>query len=187
MKEGGGVGCTNACICIGTHSQPLLQNRFMDVYKTWYAWRDHGPAHALRCFGQICPGAAPGRGQNRSRGPLLQETSSSDPKATATNWIHSNDLEACVMKSCFLVPFRSQFFSPPRVKPGGTIGLHSVRLSICQSVCPSVTLVFRTFLLHPLTYRAEILYMILFNCTTDQVRLALLCVNFCMSYAPFWT
>ena len=25
-KEGGG-GCTNACICIGTHSQPLLQNR----------------------------------------------------------------------------------------------------------------------------------------------------------------
>ena len=30
-----GEGCTNACICIGTHSQPLLQNRWMDVYKTW--------------------------------------------------------------------------------------------------------------------------------------------------------
>ena len=28
-------GCTIACICIGTHSQPLLQNRLMDVYKTW--------------------------------------------------------------------------------------------------------------------------------------------------------
>ena len=26
---------TNACICIGTHSQPLLQNRLMDVYKAW--------------------------------------------------------------------------------------------------------------------------------------------------------
>ena len=26
-KVGGGGGCTNACICIGAHSQPLLQNR----------------------------------------------------------------------------------------------------------------------------------------------------------------
>ena len=32
---GGGVGCTNACICIETHSQPLLQNRLMDLYETW--------------------------------------------------------------------------------------------------------------------------------------------------------
>ena len=28
-------GCTNACICMGTHSQSLLQNRLMDVYETW--------------------------------------------------------------------------------------------------------------------------------------------------------
>ena len=32
-KKGG--GCTNACICMGTHNQPLLQNRLMDVYETW--------------------------------------------------------------------------------------------------------------------------------------------------------
>ena len=44
--------------------------------------------------------------QNRSRGgggwggSFLQITSSSDRKATATNQIHSNDLEACVMKCC---------------------------------------------------------------------------------------
>ena len=31
----GGGGCTNACICMGTHSQPLLQNRLMDVHETW--------------------------------------------------------------------------------------------------------------------------------------------------------
>ena len=31
MKEGG--GCTNACICIGTHSQPLLQSHLMDFTK----------------------------------------------------------------------------------------------------------------------------------------------------------
>ena len=36
LGEGkGGGGCTNACICMGTHSQPLLQNRLIDVYETW--------------------------------------------------------------------------------------------------------------------------------------------------------
>ena len=34
-KKKGGGGCTNACICMGTHCQPLLQNRSMDVYETW--------------------------------------------------------------------------------------------------------------------------------------------------------
>ena len=28
-------GCTNACICMGIHSQPLLQNGLIDVYETW--------------------------------------------------------------------------------------------------------------------------------------------------------
>ena len=27
--------CTSARICMGTHSQPLLQNRLMDIYQTW--------------------------------------------------------------------------------------------------------------------------------------------------------
>ena len=99
--KGGGC-CTNACICIGTHSQPLLQNRWMDVYETWQGWSDHGPAHALSCFGHICPGADPGRGKIGHGVPFLTKTSSSDRKATATNRIHSNDLESCVMKcSCF--------------------------------------------------------------------------------------
>ena len=35
MQKKGGGGCTNACICMGTHSQPLLQYRLMDVYETW--------------------------------------------------------------------------------------------------------------------------------------------------------
>ena len=35
LGEKGEGGCTNACICMGTHSQPLLQNRLMDVYETW--------------------------------------------------------------------------------------------------------------------------------------------------------
>ena len=54
------------------------------------------------CFGHICPGADPVRGKigHGGRGPLLRKASSSDWKATATNRIHSIDLEACVMKCC---------------------------------------------------------------------------------------
>ena len=47
--------------------------------------------------------------------------------------------------------------------------------------------VFRTFVLHALTYWAEILHMTLFYWTTDQVRVSSICVNFCWSYAPFGT
>ena len=45
--------------------------------------------------------------------------------------------------------------------------------------------VVRTFLLHTLTYWAEILHLTLFYCTTDQVRVSSISVNFCRSYAPF--
>ena len=44
-----------------------------------------------------------------------------------------------------------------------------------------------TFLLHALTYWAEILHITLFWCTTDQVRVSSFCVNFWRSYASFWT
>ena len=47
--------------------------------------------------------------------------------------------------------------------------------------------VFRTFLLHALTYWAEILHFTLFYCTTDQVSVFSISVNFCWSYAPFGT
>ena len=49
--------------------------------------------------------SAQGRIQGRAKigqgGLLLQRTSSSDLKATATNRMHSNDLEACGMKCCY--------------------------------------------------------------------------------------
>ena len=47
--------------------------------------------------------------------------------------------------------------------------------------------VFRSFLWHALTYCAEILHTTLFYCTTDQVRVSSISVNFCRSYAPFGT
>ena len=53
------------------HFRLLLQNRLMDFYETWYGWSTHGPLQVLLFFGQIPPGADPGRGKNRSRGVPL--------------------------------------------------------------------------------------------------------------------
>ena len=83
------------------HFRLLLQNRLMDFDETWYRWSTQGPLQVLLFFGQICPGADPGRGKNMSGGPLLQETSSADRKATATNQMHSSDLETCGKKCCY--------------------------------------------------------------------------------------
>ena len=50
------------------HFQLLLQNRLMDFDETWYGWSTQGPLQVLLFFGQIRPGADPGRGKNMSRG-----------------------------------------------------------------------------------------------------------------------
>ena len=73
---------------------------YRTVYKTWQGWRSHGPAHALRCCGQIRPGGG-GGGKIGHGVPLLQKTSSSDQKATETNQMDSNYLEACGKKCCY--------------------------------------------------------------------------------------
>ena len=74
----------------------------MDFDETWYGGSTQGPLQVLLFFGQIRPGADPGQGQNRSRGgSLLKKTSSSDWKATATNRMHSSDLEAFGKKCCY--------------------------------------------------------------------------------------
>ena len=50
------------------HFRLLLQNRLMDFDESWYGWSTQGPLQVLLFFGQIRPGADPGRGKNRSRG-----------------------------------------------------------------------------------------------------------------------
>ena len=40
----------------------------MDFDETLYGWSTQGPLQVLLFFGQIRPGADPGRGKNRSRG-----------------------------------------------------------------------------------------------------------------------
>ena len=54
------------------------------------------------CFSARSPqGRIQGGAKIGHRAPLLQETSSSDRKATATNRMHSSDLEACWKKCCY--------------------------------------------------------------------------------------
>ena len=70
--------------------------------------------------GRIQGGAKIGLG-----GPLLQRTSSSDRKATATNRMHSSDLEACGKMCCYFwfhseVKFLTRF--------GRLFGLHHFAL-----------------------------------------------------------
>ena len=52
----------------------------MDFDETWCGWSTQGPLQVLLFFGQIRPGADPGRGKNRSRGvpfkKLLLQTGS---------------------------------------------------------------------------------------------------------------
>ena len=36
----------------------------MNTYETWTGWSAHGPLQVLLFFGQIRPGADPGRGNN---------------------------------------------------------------------------------------------------------------------------
>ena len=61
----------------------------------------HKDVFAIFAQGQIQREArSRGGGGGGGGGPLLQKTSSSDLKATATNQFHSSDLEACVMKCC---------------------------------------------------------------------------------------
>ena len=71
------------------------------------------PGTCIKMFWLYLPRGWSRARQNRSRGPLLKKTSSSDWKATATNWMHSNDLEACVMKCCcFWFHSVVKFFDP---------------------------------------------------------------------------
>ena len=68
------------------------------------------------CFSaRSAPGRIKGGAKIGHRGPLLQQTSSSDRKATSTNRMHSSDLEACGMKCCYFwfnseVKFLTRFY-----------------------------------------------------------------------------
>ena len=85
--------------------------------------------------------------------------------------------------------FAYDFVSPYYRSSSSVVNLHQ----FLWEFCPFWNLeywkytVFRTFLLHALTYWAEILHMTLLNHTTYQVRASSICVNFCRSIAPFGT
>ena len=66
-----------------SHFRLLLQNHLMDFDETWWGWSTHGPLQVLLFFGQIRPGADPGRGKNRSPGiPFFKKL------LLQTGWLH---------------------------------------------------------------------------------------------------
>ena len=85
--------------------------------------------------------------------------------------------------------FAYDFVSPYYRLSSSVVNLHQ----FLWELCPSWDFeywkytVFRTFLLHVLTYWAEILHMTLFYCTSDQVWVSSISITFCRSYAPFIT
>ena len=65
---------SSVCPLDNLHFQLLLQNRLIDFDETWYGWSTQAPLQVLLFFGQICPGADPGWGKNRSLGgPFFKE------------------------------------------------------------------------------------------------------------------
>ena len=91
--------CTNACICMGTHIVSLSYRTNRWIFMKLGRDEVLIVPYKCCCFSarsvqwRIKGWAKIGHG-----GPLLQRTSSSDRKATATNQMHSNDLQACGMK-----------------------------------------------------------------------------------------
>ena len=74
------------------------------------------------------------------------------------------------------------------------VRVSSICVNCLWELCPFWNLeylkytVFRSFFQHALTYWAEILHIdFFFYCTTDQVWVSSICVNFWRSYAPFGT
>ena len=89
------------------HFRLLLQNRLMDFDETWYGWSTQGPLQVLLFSARSNKGRGEGGTKIGNGGPLLQRTSSSDRKTTATNRMHSSALEA-FGKKCSSFWFHSE-------------------------------------------------------------------------------
>ena len=95
------------------------------------------------------------------------------------------------------IKFECRQFASIFIRPSSDGTYYGMVMSVRVSVRPTLRPVYvrpglcppvvRTFLLHALTFWAEILHMTLFYCTTDQVWVSSLCVNFWRSYASLWT
>ena len=94
-------GCTYACICIGTQTltTELLDGCLWNLVGMKCSWH----RTCIKVFWPDLPKGGSRAGRKIGDGGLLQESASSDWKATATNQMYSNDLEACGMKCCYFL------------------------------------------------------------------------------------
>ena len=95
-------------VCVWEHIVSIYYRTACWMFQNLVGMMCLWPAHALRCFRQIGPGQIQGRVKLGHRGSPSSRNFF-DRKATATNLMHSNDLEACGMKCCY-------FWFPSEVK-----------------------------------------------------------------------
>ena len=180
------------------HFRLLLWNCWMEFNETWQEARSQHPLTSL-CF------SVRWETQDGRPGLWWAETFSTSPLNGIQRNLTGSKISTFSNKFVFFRPIGKTRWAPcplicwdiflyARLQtgrimvwwcPSGSSSVHptlrpSVRLSVRPGLRPPV---FHTFLLHALTYWAEILHMTLFWCTTDQVRLSSLCVNFWRSYA----
>ena len=93
-------GCTNACIYMGTHSQPLLQNRLMDFDEFG---RDEVIMATHMHEGVSAQGRIPGRAKIGHEGSPYSKNFYFRPEGYSNKPKQSNNLEACGKKCCYFL------------------------------------------------------------------------------------
>ena len=119
-----------------------------------------------------CPSGSPSVRSPSARSPSARFPHSSPTCFDILSWNFAHDFVLMYYRSSLSVITLRQFLK---------------ELCLFVNIEYGKYTVFRSFLLHALTYWAEILHMTLFWCTTEQVRVSFLCVNFLRSYASFWS
>ena len=94
------------------------------------------------------------------------------------------------LKILYLFGILPLLVNPLPGKPKGTLGLHSVSLSVCQSgrpsVCQSTVLVFRNFFLNACRYWPDFWHVSQSPWLTDRVWVSLCSIDFWRNYR-LWT
>ena len=100
-------GCTNACICMGTHSQPFTTEPLNGCLRNLVGMKCLWSLTSV-VFWPDLSRADPGRGNNRSRGvPFFKKLLLQTGRLQRTNRMHSSNLEACG-KKCYYFWFHSE-------------------------------------------------------------------------------
>ena len=122
------------------------------------------------CYGDVCPGIPPGL--HPSIRPSVSHSFPYFSLKCLTYWAENLQM---TLFYCTTDQVRASSICVIFCGSYAPLGLRTLEITV-----------FHTFLLHALTYWAEILHMTLFYYTTDQVLVSSICLNFLLELCPFW-